>query len=322
MADTGAEHQPRAAVGAVPDDLVDGGFGHRLDVDRRLELAGDELAAAAADAARVQLRRGPLRHHLAEVALRDHLGDARLVGDVGEQRAVALVQHAAVEPVGRRGEADHLEVRVDRREIAQEAAVHGVRGARDKVRLIDQRQIAALDVVGALVDALDAGEQDLRVQIALVQPGRVDAGRRVRPQPDHLAVVLRDQLLDVGDDENPRVGPVGDGARHERGNANRLFLSPLAARSADCRLSRRSSRRSPRWRRTDRGGAGSCRPSLPPRLLARARARRSFSPRDRRSRFLLTRPQPQQPGGEDLADLGEAFGGGHPVGVEGVRGHA
>ena len=88
--------------------------------------------------------------------------------------------------------------------------VFEVRG--DEVRLVDQHQIAALDVVGALVDALDAGEQDLRVQIALVQPGRVDAGRGLRPQPDHLAVVLRDQLLDVGDDENSRVGPVGDGA--------------------------------------------------------------------------------------------------------------
>ena len=177
----------------------------------------------------VELCLGPLRHHLAEVALRDHLGDARLVGDVGEQRAVALVQHAAVEPVGRRGEADHLEMRVDRSEIAQEAAVHGVRCPRAKVRLIDQHQIAALDVVGALVDALDAGEQDLRVQIALVQPGRVDAGRGLRPQPDHLAVVLRDQLLDVGDDEDSRVGPVGDGARFMNAAIQIAFPVPVGS---------------------------------------------------------------------------------------------
>ena len=32
----------------------------------------------------------------------------------------------------------------------------------------------------------------------------------------------------------------------------------------------------------------------------------------------LSRPQPYQPGGEDLADLGEPLGGGHKVGVEGV----
>jgi len=34
--------------------------------------------------------------------------------------------------------------------------------------------------------------------------------------------------------------------------------------------------------------------------------------------FTLPRPQPQQPSGEDLADLGEPLGGGHQVGVEGV----
>jgi hypothetical protein len=30
------------------------------------------------------------------------------------------------------------------------------------------------------------------------------------------------------------------------------------------------------------------------------------------------RPQPQDARGQDLADLGETFGGGHAVGVEGV----
>jgi hypothetical protein len=34
--------------------------------------------------------------------------------------------------------------------------------------------------------------------------------------------------------------------------------------------------------------------------------------------FLGLRPQADQAGGEDLADLGEALGGGHQVGVEGV----
>ena len=33
--------------------------------------------------------------------------------------------------------------------------------------------------------------------------------------------------------------------------------------------------------------------------------------------FTLSRPQPQKAGGEDLADLGEPFGGAHQVGVEG-----
>ena len=52
-----------------------------------------------------------LRHERAEIAVLDQLAHRHLVGDVGEERVLALVQHAAVEPVGRGGEADHLELR-------------------------------------------------------------------------------------------------------------------------------------------------------------------------------------------------------------------
>jgi hypothetical protein len=34
--------------------------------------------------------------------------------------------------------------------------------------------------------------------------------------------------------------------------------------------------------------------------------------------FMLPRPQPQKAGRQDLADLGQALGGGHKVRVEGV----
>ncbi len=34
--------------------------------------------------------------------------------------------------------------------------------------------------------------------------------------------------------------------------------------------------------------------------------------------FTLPRPQPQKASGEDLADLGEPFGGAHQIGVEAV----
>jgi hypothetical protein len=34
--------------------------------------------------------------------------------------------------------------------------------------------------------------------------------------------------------------------------------------------------------------------------------------------FTLPRPQPQQPGRQDLADLGQALGGRHETGIEGV----
>ena len=34
--------------------------------------------------------------------------------------------------------------------------------------------------------------------------------------------------------------------------------------------------------------------------------------------FTLPRPQPQKAGRQDLADLGQALGGGHQIGIEGV----
>ena len=93
------------------------------------------------------------------------------------------------------------------RQRVEEAAVHGVRGAGDQVRLVDQHQVALLHVVGAAVDRLDAGEEDARAEVAAAEPGRVDAGRRVAPEPDQLGVVLGDQLADMGDDQDALVGP-------------------------------------------------------------------------------------------------------------------
>ena len=52
MLDAGAEGEPAAPVGAEPHHLVDRRLGDLGQVDRRLQLAGDELAAAAADARR------------------------------------------------------------------------------------------------------------------------------------------------------------------------------------------------------------------------------------------------------------------------------
>jgi len=75
------------------------------------------------------------------------------------------------------------------------------------VRLVDQHQVALLDVPGAAVDRLNAGEEDARPEIAPAEPGGVDAGRRVAPEADQLGVVLRDQLADVGDDEDALIGP-------------------------------------------------------------------------------------------------------------------
>ena len=93
------------------------------------------------------------------------------------------------------------------------------------MRLVDQNQVALLHVVDPLVDRLDAGKQNARLDIALFQPGRIDAGRRLGPQLHQLQIVLLDQFPDVGDDQNALVG-VGlehtfDKAGHDQGFAAR-----------------------------------------------------------------------------------------------------
>ena len=60
MIDSGAEQEPGPPVAAVRDHLVDRRPGDRVLVDRGLELRGDELAAASADAGDVELGRGLL----------------------------------------------------------------------------------------------------------------------------------------------------------------------------------------------------------------------------------------------------------------------
>ena len=170
----------------------------------------------------VELGLGRLADQRAEVAVVDQLPDRDLVGDVGEERALALVQHAAVEPVGRGGEADHLQLRVQPRQRVEKAAVHGVGGAGDQVRLVDQHQVALLHVVGAAVDRLDAGEEDAGAQVAAAEPGGADAGRRLAPEADQLGEVLGDQLADMGDDEDALVGPGPQHALDEGGHHQAL----------------------------------------------------------------------------------------------------
>jgi len=46
VVDAGAEQEPRPPLATVGDDLVDRRLGDRIPIDRGLELAGDELAAA------------------------------------------------------------------------------------------------------------------------------------------------------------------------------------------------------------------------------------------------------------------------------------
>jgi hypothetical protein len=174
--------------------------------------------SAAILAARLRL----LRDERREISLIDQIADRHLVGDVGEERILAFVQHAAVEPEGRRRQTDHLQGRVDRLQVIEEAAIHGVRPPGDQMGLVDQHQIGMADARRLVVDGLDAGEEDPGPRIAAAESGRVDACRRLGPEPQHLGMVLRDQLPHMGDDEHALIRPGLEHAVDEGGHDEAL----------------------------------------------------------------------------------------------------
>ena len=167
---------------AMGDHLGHGRACDGVLIDRVLEVARDELAAPRSHARHVEAGLRLFRDERGEIALIDQVADRHLVGDVGEERILALVQHAAVEPERRRGQTDHLERGVDRLQIVEEAAIHGVRPAGDQMGLVDQHQIGMADARRLVVDGLDAGEEDPGPRVAAAEPGRVDARRRLGPE--------------------------------------------------------------------------------------------------------------------------------------------
>jgi hypothetical protein len=90
------------------------------------------------------------------------------------------------------------------------------------MRLVDQHEIGLLHVIGFPVYRLDTGEQNACTDIALVEPGRVDAGRRLRPKLQELGSVLADQFPYMGDNENPLVRPLFQDLADEGGHDQRL----------------------------------------------------------------------------------------------------
>jgi hypothetical protein len=217
-----AESEPGPARLAMGDHLGHGRARDGVLVDRVLEVARDELATPRSHAGHVEAGLRLLRDERGEITLIDQVADRHLVGDVGEERVLALVQHAAVEPEGRRRQPDHLQRGVDRLQVGEEAAIHGVRPPGDQMGLVDQHQIGMADTRRLVVDRLDAGEEDPGPRIAAAETGRVDARRRLRPEPQHLGMVLRDQLADMGDDQHALVGPGLEHAVDEGGHDEAL----------------------------------------------------------------------------------------------------
>ena len=84
---------------------------------------------------------------------------------------------------------------------------------------IDQHQIATLHLIRMAVDRLDSGKQDLRVNVAARQPGRIDASWRIGPGAQQRHEVLLDQLLHMGEDQHAGVAIGGDGLLREARDA-------------------------------------------------------------------------------------------------------
>ena len=185
-------------------------------VDRCLQLAGDKLAAAASNTRKVQLRLRLLADQWAEIALIDQFAHRDLIGDIGEQRPLALMQHAALETIGRRREADHLEFWIDGGKPLNKPAVHGGRCNRDQMRLVYEDEVAVTDFHCTAMHRLDAGEENARIRLAPPEPGGIDPRRSLGPQPHHLGVVLGNEFAGMGDDEDALVGPRLEHALGER----------------------------------------------------------------------------------------------------------
>ena len=158
----------------------------------------------------------------------------RRQGILAEESVLAPVQQPAVQPVWRRGEADHLQVRVgDAQPIEQppywvwlERGTRWASSTMARSTCPSSRARRATD--------LDARDEDLASELSLAEPGRVDARRRVGPEPDQRRVVLRNQLAHVGDDQDAGLGICESGAASELGEDHAL------ARSGRCRHQRRA----------------------------------------------------------------------------------
>ena len=205
MLDRDAEGDPSAAVAAERDDLGDRGAGG-VAAEAVQHLALDELAHAAVQAGGVERRRRALGDERRQVAALDQHADGDVIGDAVEERVRAAVEQSAVEPVRRGGEADDLQARVGGTKPVEEPTVLGVARPGHQVRLVDDGEIDVPEVPGASRHRLHPGDEDLPPELALAEPGGIDARRGIRPEPDQRCMVLRDQLADMGDDQDAGLG--------------------------------------------------------------------------------------------------------------------
>ena len=181
----------------------------------------------------VERRQRRLADQRREVAAVDQVPDVGLVDDAVEESPRALVEPAAVEPVGRRREARDAHPGPQLPEARQQPAVARLRRAGDEVRLVDHDEVARPDGVPLVPHRLDAADQHLRGGLAAAEAGRIDAGRRLRPVAGQLGVVLSDEFAAVGDDRDagPARGPASPPpARRSRAPCRHPSAAPRGRR--------------------------------------------------------------------------------------------
>src|ERR1700730_2395748 len=144
MINTAAEYEPRAAISAKADNLVDCALNEVFLVGGALQLAGDEFAAALADARGVDLGvfNAALRDQRCEPPVFDRLADAVGIDQFVKESVVALIEASTIEPIRRRGEAGAPHSGVDLTQPVDDLVIHPGAGLRDPLCLIDDQQTA------------------------------------------------------------------------------------------------------------------------------------------------------------------------------------
>ena len=207
---TCAKHQPRLALACQLDDLAHHALVVVLSVHSGLQLGLDELPATLVHASGVQLGLGDLGAQRGQILFENQLLDGHRLDQGIEQRRL-VGDETMPQAIGRGGEADHPQARIDGLQLGQQLAVASLVLVVDQVALVDQHQIDVAQLLGLGAHRLDACKGDRLAELLLANAGAVDAKRCTRPMLAHLLGILLDQLLDVRQHEHHSLRPVLQG---------------------------------------------------------------------------------------------------------------
>jgi len=200
--DAAGEDEDGLSVAGVLDDLGAGAADEVARIHQVLDLTGDELAAPDMEARGVGLCDSGLGSQGREVSADDEFLDAHLVAHVVEE-VVGPADHPARHAERRRREADDAHVRVHDLRIREERLVHPLPIGRNHVRFVDDDEVKRLQLGGALVDRLDAGDDDRMRGVAPAEAGRVEAHVQVRRHAVQRPGRLLQEFLHVREDQHP-----------------------------------------------------------------------------------------------------------------------